>query len=58
MVRFYDTKDEKDLARIEELLRKHGIEYCLASDTSQWPVEIQVAEEDVPKAEALLLNAD
>jgi len=54
MVRFYDAKDENDLARVEELLRKHGIEYFLPPGNGQWPVEIGVAEEDVRQAETLL----
>jgi hypothetical protein len=54
MVRFYDPKDQADLDRVEELLRKNGIEYSLAPENYQWPIEIRVAEEDVPKANALL----
>ena len=57
MLRFYDPKDENDLARVEELLRRNGIEYFLAPVNGQWPVEIRVAEEDVPQAEALLQKA-
>jgi hypothetical protein len=57
MVRFYDPKDENDLARVEELLRRNGIEYSLAPDSGQWPVEIRVAEEDIPQAEMLLQKA-
>lgn len=54
MVRFYDPKDENDLARVEDLLRRNGIEYFLTPSNGQWPVEIRVAEEDVRQAEALL----
>jgi putative signal transducing protein len=57
MVRFYDPKDENDLARVEELLRRNGVEYFLAPVNGRWPVEIRVAEEDVPQAEALLQKA-
>lgn len=57
MVRFYDPVDENDLALVEELLRRNGIEYFLAPDSGQWPQEIRVAEEDVPQAEALLQKA-
>ena len=59
MVRFYDPKDEADLARVEELLHKGGIEYFLASlPAGAGPtMQIEVAEEDVPRAEALLLQS-
>lgn len=55
MVRFYDAKDESDLARVEAVLRKGGIEYFLSEvQSGSIAREIQVAEEDVPKAEELL----
>lgn len=55
MVRFYDAKDEADLARVEAVLRKGGIEYFLSEvQVGSIAREIQVAEEDVPKAEELL----
>jgi aspartokinase len=56
MVRFYDPKDKHDMARVESILRKAGIEYCLGSESIEGlgPWQIQVAEEDVPKAEELL----
>lgn len=55
MVRFYDAKDEADLARVEAVLKRAGIEYSLR-DSSQGEVakEVQVAEEDIPQAEELL----
>ena len=58
MVRFYDPKDEADLARVETLLHKGGIEYFLAAAPAGagTSVQIEVAEEDVPKAEELLLQ--
>ena len=58
MTRFYDPKDEKDLARVESLLHKGGIEYSLktASNATKFAIEIDVAEEDVPKAEEILLK--
>ena len=58
MVRFYDPKDEADLARVEELLHKGGIEYFLAAAPAGTggTMQIEVAEEDVPKAEELLLQ--
>jgi hypothetical protein len=56
MVRFYDPKDSDDLARVEDVLHKGGIEYFLAAAPAHtgFAVEIEVAEEDVPKAEELL----
>lgn len=58
MVSFYDPKDKNDLARVEKLLHKGAIEYFLVPDTAgAWPVEIRVAEEDLPQAEALLQQA-
>lgn len=58
MVRFYDPKDEADQARVEALLRQAAIEYFLGPETGNGASrEIEVAEEDVPKAEELLLQA-
>jgi hypothetical protein len=56
MVRFYDAKDENDLARVESLLKQGGVEYFLApvSQGDGKPLEIEVAEEDVPRAEEML----
>jgi hypothetical protein len=56
MVRFYDAKDEKDLARVESLLKQGGVEYFLApvSKEDGMSLEIEVAEEDVPRAEEML----
>jgi hypothetical protein len=56
MVRFYNPKDEADLARVEAILRKGGIEYFLSEAKPGTAREIEVAEEDVPKAEELLLE--
>lgn len=58
-MRFYDAKDSADLARVESLLHKGGIEYSLAATKPDWrgSMEIAVAEEDVPKAEELLQQA-
>jgi len=56
MVRFYDPKDEQDLARVEALLTRAGVEFFLAGTPGGGEWEIEVAEEDVPKAEELLLN--
>jgi hypothetical protein len=57
MVRFYNPKDEIDLTRMERLLRQGAIEYFLVPDNGAWPVEIRIAEEDLPQAEALLQQA-
>lgn len=54
MVRFYNPKDEADLARVEAILRKGGIEYFLSEARTGPAREIEVAEEDIPKAEELL----
>lgn len=54
MVRFYDPKDKNDLARMEKLLSKGAIEYFLVPNADGWPIEIRIAEEDLPQAEALL----
>ncbi|WP_460594423.1 hypothetical protein [Geomonas sp. Red276] len=58
MSRFYDPKDERDLARVEEILRKGGIEFFVtaAKPGSGFAGEIEVAEEDIPKADELLGN--
>lgn len=56
MVRFYDPKDESDLARVEALLSHAGVEYFLSGVPGGTDWEIEVAEEDVPKAEEVLLK--
>lgn len=58
MSKFYDPKDEAELARVEELLRKGGIEYFVAASPQGAGIskEIEVAEEDVSRAEELLLT--
>ena len=57
MVRFYDPKDDRDLRRIEQLLRQGGIEYCLrrAAESGLGPPQVSIAEEDLPAAEQLLM---
>jgi len=57
MTRFYDPKDESDLARVETLLHKGGIEYFIAEPAGAGTKQIEVAEEDVPRAEEILLQA-
>ncbi len=56
MVKFYDPKDAADLARIEAMLQRAGIEYSLARESEKGigPLQVQVAEEDLPSAEQLL----
>lgn len=56
MVKFYDPKDAADLARIEAMLKRAGIEYSLAREPENGigPLQVQVAEEDLPSAEQLL----
>jgi hypothetical protein len=57
MVKFYDPKDEADQARVENLLHQAAIEYFLGPETAGGACrEIEVAEEDVPKAEEVLLR--
>lgn len=55
MARFYDPKDDADLARIEAILQKGAIEYCVAKvPAGASGKQVEVAEEDVPRAEELL----
>lgn len=55
-MKFYDPKDEADLARVETLLTKRGIEYSLRTQQTSGlaPRQVHVAEEDVPTAEELI----
>jgi len=54
-MRFYDSRNDQDLARVEGILRKGGIECFLRqSGTEDAMQEIHVAEEDVSWAEELL----
>ncbi len=56
MVKFYDPKDAADLARVEAILKRAGIEYFLSGEPVKGigPLQVQVAEEDLPTAEQLL----
>jgi hypothetical protein len=56
MVKFYDPKDAADLARVEAILQRAGIEYFLGREPEKGigPCQVQVAEEDLPAAEQLL----
>lgn len=58
MARFYDTRDDAELARVEGVLKKGGIEYsCRGSRDDTALKEIMVAEEDMPRAEELLVRS-
>ena len=56
MARFYDPKNDRELSRIEAILRHGGIEYSLRSETVRGlgSMQVYVAEEDIPRAEKLL----
>lgn len=55
MARFYDSANESDLSRVEELLKRGGIEYSLRIPGEGAKLrEIVVAEEDLVFAEVLL----
>jgi hypothetical protein len=58
MVRFYDPIDSSDLERVMAILSRGGIEFSLGAEPVQGlgPRQIHVAEEDLPKAERLLLQ--
>jgi hypothetical protein len=55
MARFYDAADSAELARIEAVLKKGGVEYSL-SGADDFINEILVAEEDLAYAERLLVQ--
>lgn len=56
MALFYDPKDATDLARVEAVLKKGGIEYSLRREPEKGigPMQVHVAEEDMAKAEKLI----
>jgi hypothetical protein len=56
MARFYDPKNDRDLTRVEAILRHGGVEYFLRSETVRGlgSMQVHVAEEDIPRAEKLL----
>jgi hypothetical protein len=56
MVKFYDPKNEEDLARVEKVLRSEGIEYFLSREPEKGlaALQVQVAEEDLPRANELI----
>ncbi|OGT98906.1 MAG: hypothetical protein A2X80_00410 [Geobacteraceae bacterium GWB2_52_12] len=55
-MKFYDPKDEADLGKVEAALKTGGIEYFLRREPEKGigPMQVHVAEEDVPRAEELL----
>lgn len=59
MVRFYDPIDSIDQKRVEEVLRSGGVEYFLRdeSDPGLGSCQILIAEEDIPRAEKLLVRS-
>jgi hypothetical protein len=56
MAVFYDPKDERDLGRVKRVLERGGIEYSLRCEPERGigPMQVLVAEEDIPRAEELL----
>ncbi len=58
MVLFYDPVNQDDQVRVEKILREGAIEYFLRREPEEalGPCQIHVAEEDIPKAENLLLK--
>lgn len=56
MTKFYDPKDEQELAEIERLLHDAGVEYFLAEEPEPalGPWQVHVAEEDLPTAEVAI----
>ena len=59
MVIFYDPADRVEQKHIEQVLRNGGIEYFLRAESEPGlgSKQILVAEEDVPEAERLLMQA-
>jgi hypothetical protein len=57
MARFYDTMNDAELRRVEDLLKKGGVVYTLRiiGDVSAFK-EILVAEEDLADAEMMLFD--
>ncbi|QWV99454.1 hypothetical protein KP005_09310 [Geomonas nitrogeniifigens] len=57
MVKFYDARSEAELARVEAVLKQGGVEYFVTGLAEENVTgEIEVAEEDLPRAEELLLK--
>lgn len=57
MARFYDSLNDSDLSRVEDLLKNGGIGYSLRILGDGAPLrEVLVAEEDLAAAERILCN--
>lgn len=58
-MKFYDPKDAVDLGRVENVLKAGGIEYFLRREPEGGigPLQVHVAEEDLPRAEELLQSS-
>ena len=60
MTLFYDPKDSDDLREIENVLKRGGIGYTLREEPEKGlaPFQVHVAEEDIPRAEDLLMKKE
>lgn len=60
MTHFYDPKNQVDLERVETILKQGGIQFSLHTEpvAGLAPFQIDVAEEDIPRAEQLLISSD
>jgi hypothetical protein len=60
MAVFYDPVDERDLGRVKRVLDKGGIEFFLRRQPAAGigSMQVLVAEEDIPKAEKLLMEEE
>lgn len=58
MERFFDAVDSGELARMETMLKRGGVEYALRPGPDDVIREIVVAEEDLAYAESLLASVD
>lgn len=58
-MKFYDPKDAVDLGKVEDVLKAGGIEYFLRREPQEGigPLQVHVAEEDLPRAEELLQSS-
>ena len=58
LILFADGSEELEAVTVVNLLRRGGIEYALRREPVQGlgPMQVHVAEEDVPRAEELLLR--
>jgi hypothetical protein len=58
MVSFYDPRNIADQKNVEQILKMRGVEYATRRETAPGfgPLQIMVAEEDLPQAEEILLS--